>query len=144
MVLVLTSYDFASWRHDVSKWRHFLRKMEISIYTFTWSVIMENWIKHEFKHYLKNEILWWHGVIHDNMSSYDISDMTSRHDFPTAMNLLLFHKVFRSRNSFLLLPPAWLLRMTMKLKVTSWSTWRLLFLLVCVLPRWIFFRFIRF
>ena len=67
-------------RHDVSKWRHFLRKMEISIYTFIRSRIMENWIKHELFH-LNNEILWWHDVIHDNMSSHDIRDMTSRHDF---------------------------------------------------------------
>ena len=33
--------------------------MEISIYTFAWSGIMENWMKHELYH-LNNEILWWH------------------------------------------------------------------------------------
>ena len=80
MVLVLTSDDFASWRHDVSKWRHFFRKMAISIYTFIRSGIMENWIKRDMYH-LNNDILWWHDVTHDNMSSHDIRDMTSRHDF---------------------------------------------------------------
>ena len=80
MVLVLTSCDFASWRHNVSKWRHFFRKMEISIYTVIRSGIMENWIKHELYH-LNNEILWWHDVTHDTMSSHDIRDMTSMHDF---------------------------------------------------------------
>ena len=57
----------------------FLRKMEIGIYTFIRSGIMENWIKHELYH-LNNEVLWWHDVTHDNMSSYDICDMTSMHD----------------------------------------------------------------
>ena len=52
-VLVLTSYVFASWRHDVSKWCHFSRRMEISIYTCTRSGIMENWIKHELYHSIK-------------------------------------------------------------------------------------------
>ena len=80
MVVVSTSYDFASWRHDVSKWRHFLRKNEISIYTFKCSGIMENWIKHELFH-SNNEVSWWHDMTHDNMSSHDIRHMTSRHDF---------------------------------------------------------------
>ena len=57
-----------------------LRKLEFSVYTFKRSGIMENWIKHEMYH-LNNEILWWHDVTHDNMSSHDIRDMTSRHDF---------------------------------------------------------------
>ena len=181
MVLVLTSYDFASRRrHDVSKWCHFLRKMEISIYTFTRSGIMENWIKHEY-FYFNNEILRWHDATHDNMSSHDIRDMTSRHDFiisiswifdffyisqwvnwsdyftfvshviqvkryilriavcvtftrdletegnvmvyvtliistcicPTAMIVCCFVRLFRSRNSFWLLPLKWLLRMAL-------------------------------
>ena len=41
---------------------------------------MENWIKHELYH-LNNKILWWHDVTHDNMSSHDIRDLTSRNDF---------------------------------------------------------------
>ena len=44
---------------------------------------METWMKHDLYH-LNNEVLWWHDLIHDNMSSRDIRDirdMTSRHDF---------------------------------------------------------------
>ena len=62
---------------------------------------------------------------------------------PTAMNVLLFPEFFRSRTSFQLLPITWTLRAILKLKVTSWSTWLLLSLLVFVLPRW-FFCFVRF
>ena len=62
----------------------------------------------------------------------------------TAMIFMLFRNVFRSRKSFQLSPFAWLSCVTLKLKVTSWSTWFLLFLLVFVLPRWIFVWFIRF
>ena len=58
--------------------------------------------------------------------------------------LLLFREVVRSRNSFQLLPFARPSRVTLKLKVTSRSTWLLLFLLVFVLPRWLFFCFVRF
>ena len=49
---------------------------------------------------------------------------------PIAMNFLLFRKDFRSRNLFWLLQLGWLSYMTLKLKVTSWPTWRLLFLLI--------------
>ena len=41
---------------------------------------METWMKHDLYH-LNNEVLWWHDLIHDNMSSRDIRDMSSRHDF---------------------------------------------------------------
>ena len=64
--------------------------------------------------------------------------------YPTAMNFMLFREVFRSRNSFQLSPFAWPSRVTLELKVTSRSTWLLLFLLVFVLPRWLFFCFVRF
>ena len=60
------------------------------------------------------------------------------------LKLILFLKLFRSRKSFQLLPNAWLSRVILKPKVTSWSTWLLLFLLVFVLPRWIFVWFVRF
>ena len=63
--------------------------------------------------------------------------------YSTAMIFMLFREVFRSRNSFQLLPFAWQSRVTLKLKVTSRSTWLLLFLLVFVLPRWLFFCFVR-
>ena len=63
---------------------------------------------------------------------------------PTAMIFMLFREVFRYRNSFQLSPFAWPSRVTLKLKVTSRSTWLLLFMLVCVLPRWLFFYFVRF
>ena len=53
---------------------------------------------------------------------------------PTAVNILLFPKFFRSRKSFQLLSIAWPSRVTLKLMVTSWSTWLLLSLLVFVLP----------
>ena len=77
-----------SWLPMTSRLRHdamtcqsdviVLRKMEIySIYTFTRSGIMEQWIKHKLYH-LKSEILWWHDVTHDNMSSHHIRDITSR------------------------------------------------------------------
>ena len=61
--------------------------------------------------------------------------------YPTAIIFILFRKAFRSRNSFQLSPFAWPSCMTLKLKVTSRSqyTWLLLFLLVFVLPRWLFY-----
>ena len=64
--------------------------------------------------------------------------------YPTAMIFMLFRKVFRSWNSSQLSPFAWPKRVTLKLKVKSWSTWLLLFLLVFVLPRELFFCFVRF
>ena len=128
-----------------------LRKMEISIYTFTRSGIMENWIKHELYH-LNNEILWWHDVTHDNMSSHDIRDMTSRHDvISIKLDIWLFLYVAVSElerwfyfcfarylgpeiHSYYQLF-AWPARVTLKLKVSSWSTWLLLSLLVqCICP----------
>ena len=57
--------------------------------------------------------------------------------------LLLFRKDFRSGNSFQLSPFAWPSRLTLKLNVTSWSTWRMSFLSVFVLPQWLF-CFVRF
>ena len=57
---------------------------------------------------------------------------------------MLLREDFRSRNSFQLSPFAWLSHVTLKLKVTSRSTWLWLFLLVFVLPRWLFFCFGRF
>ena len=63
---------------------------------------------------------------------------------PTAMIVLLFRKDFRSENSFQLSPFAWSPCLTLKLNVTSWSTWHMSFLPVFVLPQWFFFRFVRF
>ena len=141
----------------------FLKKNEISIYTFKCSGIIENWIKHELFH-SNNELSWWHDMTHNNMSSHDIRHMTSRHDFMSikiwhliscicrcewtgAMILLLFRTIFRSRNTFSLSPIGWPSHMhshvTLKLKVTSWSTWPLLSLLVFVLPRWFCCCFVR-
>ena len=187
----------------------FLRKNEISIYTFKCSGIMENWIKHELFH-SNNEVSWWHDMTHDNMSSHDIRHMTSRHDFMSIKfdiwlllyvavselerwfyfcfaqylgreihsyyrrlgdlhacihawpwnwrsrhglrdlcylclylsyrdDFLLFRKDFRSGNSFQLSPFAWPSRLTLKLNVTSWSTWHMSFLPVFVLPQRFFF-----
>ena len=59
------------------------------------------------------------------------------------MTLLLFLEDLRSRTSYQLSPFAWLSRVTLKLKVTSWSTWLMLFLLVFALPQWFCFRFPR-
>ena len=70
-------------RHDVMTCQSdviFLRKNEISIYTFKCSGIMENWKKHELFH-SNNEISWWHDMTPDNMSSHDIRHMTWRRDF---------------------------------------------------------------
>ena len=64
--------------------------------------------------------------------------------YPTAMIFMLFRDVFRSRNSLQLSQFAWPLRVTLKLKVTLRSTWLLLFLLVFVRSRWLFFCFVRF
>ena len=64
--------------------------------------------------------------------------------YSTVMIFMLLREVFRSLNSFQLSPFAWLSRVTLTLKVTSRSTWLLLFLLVFVLPRWLFFCFVRF
>ena len=63
-----------------------------------------------------------------------------------AMNFfVLFSTLFRSRKSFQILPIASLLRVTLKPKKTSWSTWLMnIPLLVFVLPRWIFSCFVRF
>ena len=58
--------------------------------------------------------------------------------------IFLFRKVFGSGNSFELLPLAWFLRMTLKLRVTSWSTWHLLFLGTCICPTAMIFCFVRF
>ena len=117
MVIVLISYDFASWRHDVSKWQYFVCKKGKLAFTHLHDRgVMENWMKHELYHF-NNELLWWHDVIHDNMSSRDIFDMTSRHDFMSisiksdffyicrckwtgATILLLFRMLFRSRDTF--------------------------------------------
>ena len=49
---------------------------------------------------------------------------------PTAMIFSLFRKVFRSRNSFQLLPIAWPQRVTLNLKVKSRTTW--LFFYLCL------------
>ena len=62
---------------------------------------------------------------------------------PTALIFFLFRKVFRSRNSFQLLPIAWPSRVTLNLKVTAWTTWLWLSLLVFVLQRWFFRCFVR-
>ena len=54
----------------------------------------------------------------------------------TAMIFLLFHKDFRSGNLFQLSSFAWPSRLSLKLNVTSWSTWHMSFLPVFVLPQW--------
>ena len=59
-------------------------------------------------------------------------------------DFLLFRKDFRSGNSFQLSPFARPSRLTLKLNVTSWSTWHMSFLPVFVLPTKIFFCFVRF
>ena len=141
----------------------FLRKNEICIYTFKCSGIMENWIKHELFH-SNNEVSWWLDMTHDNMSSHDIRHMTyvirqgmtyehkiwhltsclCRCEWTGAMILLPFRTIFRSRNTFLLSigwPSHMHSRVTLKLKVTSWSTWPLLSLLVFDLSQWFFLLF---
>ena len=55
------------------------------------------------------------------------------------IEFFLFRKVFRSRNSFQLLPFGLPSLVTLKLKVMSWSTWLLLSLILFVLPRWMFY-----
>ena len=108
MVLVLTSYDFAS---DVMMCQNgviFWEKYKLASTPFIQSGIVENCINHELYH-LNNEIAWWHDVTHDNMSSHDIRDMTSRYDFISwisdvfymslwfgTMSSLLFRAVLRS------------------------------------------------
>ena len=63
------------------------------------------------------------------------------------MILLPFRTIFRSGNTFLLSPIGWPShmhsRVTLKLKVTSWSTWPLLSLLVFDLSQWFFCCFVR-
>ena len=63
---------------------------------------------------------------------------------PIAMIFLLFRKDLRSGNSFQLSPFAWPSRLTLKLNVTSWSTWHMSFLPVFVLPQRLFFVLQRF
>ena len=83
------------------------------------------------------------------------SSMTSKSSYFKAWFLILVvvgldwwtffvFQVFRSKKSFQLLSIAWSLRVTLKLKVTLWSTWLFSSLLVFILPRWFVCCFVRF
>ena len=83
----------------------------------------------------------WHDVkawLHEHKVLY-LTSSICRCEWTEAMILLLFHTVSMSWNSLQLSSFAWPQRVTLKPKVTSWSTWLLLSLLVFVLPHWIFF-----
>ena len=88
----------------------------------------------------------WHDVkawLHNHKVLY-LTSSICRCEWTEAMILLLFHTVSMSGNSSQLSSFAWPQRVTLKPKVTSWSTWLLLSLLVFVLQRWIFCSFVRF
>ena len=59
---------------------------------------------------------------------------------PTAMIFLLFLKDFRSGNSFQLSPFVWPSRLTLKLNVTSWSTWHVISACICATAMIFLFR----
>ena len=64
---------------------------------------------------------------------------------PTAMIVWLFRKDFRSGNSFQLSPFAWPPCLTLKLNVTSWSTWHNNVISACIcVTAMIFYCFVRF
>ena len=152
----LNSYDFASWRHDVSKWLHFLE---------TWKLASTHIHDQElWKTERNRSCITWTTKFHDDMtrhmtillSSHDIRDMTSRHDFifismkldiwlllyvavrrkrwTGAMILLMFRALFRSRNTFWLSRFAWPLCVTLKLKITSWFTYVTFVISACIRP----------
>ena len=88
----------------------------------------------------------WHDVkawLHKHKVLY-LTSSICRCEWTEAMILLLFHTVSMSGNSLQLSSFAWPQSVTLKPKVTSWSTWLLLSLLVFVLQRWIFCCFVRF
>ena len=128
----------------------FLRKNEISIYTFKCSGIMNKWIKHELFH-LNNEISWWHDMTHDNMSSHHIRQITSRHDFISIkfdIWLLLYVAVSELERWFYFCFArylVWALHSNYRRLGDLHAcihAWPLIFLLVFVLPRWFFFMFL--
>ena len=77
---------------------------------------------------------------------WHLTSSICRCEWTGAMILLLFRTIFRSRNTFLLSSIGWPSRVnsrvTLKRKVTPWSTWPLLSLLVFVLPRWFWYYFV--
>ena len=78
---------------------------------------------------------------------WHLTSCICRCEWTGAMILLPFRTIFRSRNTFSLSPIEWPShmhsRVTLKLKVTSWSMWPLLSLLVYVLSQWFFCCFVR-
>ena len=88
----------------------------------------------------------WHDVkawLHKHKVLY-LTSSICRCEWTEAMISLLFHTVSMSWNSLQLSSFAWPQRVTLKPKVTSWSTWLLLSLLVFVLHRWFFRCFVKF
>ena len=118
----------------------------------TWIILLEQRSNMMTWHDSWQYVITWH-TSHDVkawLHEHKIWHLTScicRCEWTGAMILLLFRTIFRSRNTFSLSPIGWPSnmhsRVTLKLKVTSWSTWPLLSLLVFVLPRWFFCCFVR-
>ena len=96
----------------------------------SWQYVITWHTSHDVKAWLHEHKIW------------HLTSSICRCEWTGAMILLLFRTIFRSRNTFWLSPIGWPSRMhsrvTLKLKVTSCSTWPLLSLLVFVLPRWFF------
>ena len=92
----------------------------------SWQYVIRWHTSHDVKAWLHEHTIW------------HLTSSICRREWTGAMILLLFFTVFRSRNTFELSPIWWPSRMqsrvTLKLKVTSWSTWPLLSLFVFVLP----------
>ena len=136
------------WRHQWRQRRHILKHG----YRFLVVVVLERWTFFCFLCFLGQESHSNYCQLRDLYTYLEtgghvmvyVTFVISACICPTALNFFLFRKVFRSRNSFQLLPFAWPSRVTLKLKVMSWSTWLLLSLLLFVVPRWMFCCFLSF
>ena len=154
------------WLRVLTPWRvkvtSYFREMEISISSIhiymignsgklneTWVVsLKQQTIMMTWRDSWQYVITWhpWHDVkawLHKHKVGY-LTSPICRCKWTRAMILLMFSTIFRSRDTFWLSRFAWPPCLTLKLKVTTWSTWLLLSLLVFVLPRWLICCFVMF
>ena len=104
---------------------------------------LERWFYFCFARYLGREIHsyyrrlgYLHACIHAWLwnwrSRHSLRDLSYLCLYSSYRNdFLLYRKNFRSGNSFKLSPFAWLPRLTLKLNVTSWSTWHVISACIC-------------
>ena len=150
----MSSHDI---RHMTS--RHDFMNIKFGIWHLVYVAVseQERWFYFRFARYLGREIHSHYrrlGDLHIMHSRVTLKlKVTSWSTWPLLSLLvfvlprwffLLFRKDFRSGNSFQLSPLAWPSRLTLKLNVTSWSTWHMSFLPVFLLPQRFLFCFVRF